>query len=355
MQRLSSSGMSSTPAILFGKSSKKNNSPNAYPVSSYLKPQTQPVFNVDYIDSPVGQQNYMPHNQALIDDIMDLTKKGKGIRSYFLGENYTERKALHVIKTMALLMQQNVSPLYPQLGQLNTALNQRLASQHQMTLPQHPDITHSLMAKIDEHANKGTGWRSYVADENYAERQILRTSNYLMQACIHHFNGLYNALDVVQQQADKLHPTGQPAILARPHNDGFLSEAAEYKKDGTGFLGSFVLSENHTEIEGVRHLEVFAKTLVNNMECLHQRLDALRKQLGEHTMEPELAKPNNQAYFQQVKRLASEGTGFRAHGAYGVHDPNFVERRLIEMLKPITHILVGNLESIQRKLKTVKL
>jgi hypothetical protein len=356
MQRLTSLGtafLSPPSSVTFGHASKQMPVSPAYPPTSSSAPG-QTVFTVDYIDTPIKQHQYLPQNQPLINEIMSVSKKGRGIRSHFLGENYTERKTLHGIRCIASLMQQNVFPLHSQLAEVHAALNQRLSPSEQMALPRTLDISHGLLAKIEEHTAKGTGWRSYLGDENYPERQILRTSNYLMQACAHHFDGLYNMLDVIQQQADKLHPTGQTSMLPRPDNNTFLSEAAERKKEGIGFFGNFVLPENHTEIEGVRHLELFAKFLVNNMECLHQRLDGLKRQLAPQTTMENLNKPDNRSYMQQVARLADTGTGLRAHSTYSIHDPNFVERNLIEMLKPITHILVGNLESLQRKLHVIK-
>jgi|GEM_PF-3307263 len=332
-----------TPSYDLPLTSLNNTPPRQWSQESSDSVSIRKPFTSNYIAAryPQPYKAYNPQNQALVTSITNYIDKGKGVRSYLLGENYTEKAMLHGIRNLTTLFDSNLNALHHQMAAILP--NGTLAT---------PNTQH-FISKIEEHIHKGTRWTSHLKGENFPEKQILRCLTNFNQMADAHFKSLHYSMSQLQSQVDYLSGHSQTLIHPPPENDALLSEALLTRQKGTGnrsrLHSMFVPhGENYTELKGVKMMNLTGEFLLNNMDYYHQWMDRLQKQLGinEPVHSFKAAKPRNQDYYGNLQAISNDAQ----FNPMNLMDANRVDRRLLAMMQPLTHIVADNAEYLQNRM-----
>jgi hypothetical protein len=289
-------------------------------------------FSVNYIAKEVSPYKvYSQQNQALVNSVLDRANRGKGVRSYLLNENYTEREMLQGIRTLTRLFDTNLNAIHRKIGILSPN-----------TVPNIP--------KRGEYTDTNALLASHFKGENFPERQIVRSLSHFVQMADSHFESLHHSLGQLQRHVDQLKGAQSSPLYAAPEHDEWIAATLLQRKmentSRSNLYSRFIpQNEIYPELKGLQMMKLTGEFLITNMEYLHYWMERLQKQVGVPDL-PAAAKPKNEAYAEKLRKISNDGK----YNPVNLLDENSVDRRLLDMLQPLTHIVADNVEYLQKRL-----
>jgi len=313
-------------------SPKSQTLPQQLPEPSQDRTDFNKPFSVDYIAKQASPYKvYSQQNQALVASVLDRANKGKGVRSYLLNENYTEKEMLQGIRILARLFDTNLNVIHRTLGVLS------------------PN-TVSNIPKIEEYTDTNPLLASHFKGENFPERQIIRSLTHFVQMADSHFESLHRSLAQLQRHVDQVAGAAPSPLNTPPEYDEAIAEALFQRKMETSsrshMYARFIpRGENYPEPKALQMMKLTGEFLISNMEYLHYWMGRLQEQLGVADL-PDAVKPKNQDFAEKLRKISND----RKYNPVNLLDENQVDRRLLEMLKPLTYIVADNVEYLQKRL-----